>query len=47
MSSLKKEYSNYYRNSIKLYMLVEVPLPNFSKLESELAYLEQEEVNTN
>jgi hypothetical protein len=43
MSSLKKECRNYYRNSVKVYVLVEVPLLDFSKLDQELARLEQQE----
>jgi hypothetical protein len=43
MSSLKKECGNCYRNSVKTCVPVEVPLPDFSKLDQELARLEQQE----
>ena len=43
MSSLKKECGNYYRNGVKLCVPVEVPLPDFSRLDQELARLEQQE----
>jgi hypothetical protein len=40
MSSLKKECGNCYHNSVKTCVLVEVPLPDFLKLDQELARLE-------
>jgi hypothetical protein len=43
MSSLKKECGNCYRNGNKKCVLVDVPLPNYSKLDAELARLEREE----
>jgi CRISPR/Cas system-associated endoribonuclease Cas2 len=43
MSSLKKEYRNYYQNSVKTCVLVEVLIPDFTKLDKELARLEQQE----
>jgi hypothetical protein len=43
MLLLKKECRNCYRNSVKTCVLVEVPLPDFSKLDQELARLEQQE----
>jgi chemotaxis regulatin CheY-phosphate phosphatase CheZ len=42
MSSLKKECGNCHRNSVKTYVPVEVPIPDFTKLNKELAYLEQQ-----
>jgi hypothetical protein len=45
MSSLKKECGNCYRNGIKSCVPVEVPLPDFSKLDSELNRLEREEAD--
>jgi hypothetical protein len=47
MSLLKKKYSNYYRNSNKKCVLVDVLLPNYLKLDTELARLEQEKVAIN
>jgi hypothetical protein len=44
---LKKEYSNYYYNSNKKYILVDVLLPNYLKLDIELVRLEQEKVAIN
>jgi hypothetical protein len=43
MSSLKKECGNCYRNGVKSCVPVEVPVPNFEKLDKELARLEQQE----
>jgi hypothetical protein len=43
MSSLKKECGNCYRNGIKQCVPVEVPPPNFSKLDKELARLDEQE----
>ena len=43
MSSLKKECGNCYRNGVKSCVPVEVPLPDFSRLDQELARLEQQE----
>lgn len=45
MSSLKKECGNCYRSGVKTCVPVEVPLPDFSKLDSELARLEQQEAD--
>jgi hypothetical protein len=47
MSSLKKECGNCYRNGVKTCVPVEVPLPDFSKLDQELARLEQQETEAN
>jgi hypothetical protein len=47
MLSLKKEYSNYYCNSNKKYILVDVLLPNYLKLDTKLARLEQEKAAIN
>jgi hypothetical protein len=44
---LKKECSNYYCNSNKKYILVDVLLPNYLKLDIELARLEQEKAAVN
>ncbi|USP82163.1 hypothetical protein yc1106_09437 [Curvularia clavata] len=43
ISLLKKECRNCYRNGVKVCVLVEVPVPNFEKLDQELARLEQQE----
>jgi hypothetical protein len=43
ISSLKKEYRNYYQNSIKIYVPVVIPIPDYSKLDKEIARLEQQE----
>lgn len=43
MSSLKKECGNCYRNGVKSCVPVEVPVPNFEKLDQELARLDQQE----
>lgn len=43
MSSLKKECGNCYRNGVKSCVPVEVPVPNFEKLDKEMARLEQQE----
>jgi hypothetical protein len=43
MSSLKEVCGNCYRNGIKECVPVEVPAPDFSKLDRELARLEQQE----
>lgn len=43
MSSLKKECGNCYRNGVKSCVPVEVPVPNFEKLDQELARLERQE----
>lgn len=43
MSSLKKECGNCYRNGVKTCVPVEIPLPDFTKLDKELARLEQQE----
>ena len=43
MSSLKKECGNCYRNGVTSCVPVEVPLPDFSRLDQELARLEQQE----
>jgi hypothetical protein len=44
MSLLKKECGNYYRNGVRTpYVPVEVPAPNFAKLDAELAWLEKQE----
>jgi hypothetical protein len=43
MSSLKKEYRNYYQNSVKVCVPVVVPIPDYSKLDKEIARLEQQE----
>jgi hypothetical protein len=46
MSSLKKECGNCYRNGVRSpCVLVEVPLPDFSKLDKEMARLEQQEAD--
>lgn len=45
MSSLKKECGNCYRNGVKSCVPVEVPIPNFEKLDKELARLEQQEAD--
>jgi hypothetical protein len=42
MSSLKKEYRNCYWNSVKVYVPVVVPIPDYSKLDKEIARLEQQ-----
>ena len=42
MSSLKKECGNCYRNGVKSCVPVEVLIPNFEKLDQELARLEQQ-----
>ena len=47
MSLLKKECRNYYYSSVKSCILVEVPVLDYSKLNSELARLEKQEANTN
>jgi chemotaxis regulatin CheY-phosphate phosphatase CheZ len=43
MSSLKKECGNCHRNGVKTCVPVEVPIPDFTKLDKELACLEQQE----
>ncbi|CAI6340399.1 unnamed protein product [Periconia digitata] len=43
MSSLKKECGNCYRNGVTSCVPVEVPPPNFEKLDRELLRLEQQE----
>lgn len=43
MSSLKKECGNCYRNGVKSCVPVEIPVPNFEKLDQELARLDQQE----
>jgi hypothetical protein len=43
MSSLKKEYRNCYRNSVKVCVPVVVPIPDYSKLDKEMARLKQQE----
>jgi hypothetical protein len=43
MSSLKKEYRNCHQNSVKTCVPVKVPIPDFAKLDKELAHLEQQE----
>jgi hypothetical protein len=40
MSSLKKECGNYYRNGVKVCVPVVVPIPDYSKLDKEMARLE-------
>lgn len=46
MSSLKKECGNCYRNGVRSPCVpVEVPLPDFSKLDKEMARLEQQEAD--
>jgi hypothetical protein len=45
MSSLKKECGNCYQNSVKVCVLVVVPIPDYSKLDKEIACLEQQENN--
>ena len=45
MSSLRKECRNCYRNRVKSCVLVEVPVPNFEKLDRELARLDQQEAD--
>jgi hypothetical protein len=45
MSSLKKECGNCYRNGVKSCVPVEIPVPNFEKLDQELARLEQQEAD--
>ena len=47
MSLLKKKCRNYYYSGVKLCVLVEVPILDYSKLDSELARLEKQEANTN
>ena len=47
MLLLKKEYRNYYYSGVKSYVLVEVPILDYSKLDSKLACLEKQEANTN
>jgi hypothetical protein len=42
MSSLKKECSNYYRNSVRSPCVpVDVPLLDFSRIDKEIACLER------
>jgi hypothetical protein len=43
MSSLKKECRNCYRNSVKVCVPVVVPIPDYLKLDKEIARLEQQE----
>jgi hypothetical protein len=43
MSSLKKECGNCHRNGVKTCVPVEVPISDFTKLDKELARLEQQE----
>jgi hypothetical protein len=43
MSSLKKECGNCYRNGVKVCVPVVVPIPDYSKLDKEMARLEQQE----
>jgi hypothetical protein len=43
MSSLKKECGNCYQNSVKVCVPVVVPIPDYSKLNKEIARLEQQE----
>jgi hypothetical protein len=43
MSSLKKECRNCYQNSVKVCVLVVVLIPDYSKLDKEIACLEQQE----
>jgi hypothetical protein len=41
MLSLKKECRNCHQNSVKTCVPVEVPIPDFTKLDKELARLKQ------
>jgi hypothetical protein len=43
MSLLKKECRNCYRNGVKVCVLVVVPILDYSKLDKEMARLEQQE----
>lgn len=43
MSSLKKECGNCYRNGVVKCEPVDVPVPNFTKLDNEIARLESQE----
>jgi len=45
MSLLKKKCRNCYYSGVKSCMLVEVPVLDYSKLDSELARLEKQEAN--
>jgi hypothetical protein len=45
MSLLKKECGNCYWNSVKVCVLVVVLIPDYSKLDKEIARLEQQENN--
>jgi hypothetical protein len=45
MSSLKKECGNCYRNGVKVCVPVDVPLPDFSRLDAELARLDLQEAD--
>jgi hypothetical protein len=43
--SLKKECRNYYQNSVKVCVPVVVLIPDYSKLDKEIAHLEQQKNN--
>jgi hypothetical protein len=43
MSSLKKECGNCYRNGVKVCVPVVIPIPDYLKLDKEMARLEQQE----